>query len=214
MVCSLVLFLIFDDRLAGDEEEPEAATSAEPVPVEPGAGTGDGAGPPEAADPSAEGDGGPTEAELERRAARGARRAYRRYIAAIDAGDGATLCRAVAGDLATELRPAIKQGSCADRVGGSIGYEDPRGFPVWEGTTLTGVDRVALGPEARQARITASIVTDFRDRAEPSIESDIAYLAKQGGSWILLKPTGALYRAIGKPEPPPSVIAPPSGFEL
>jgi hypothetical protein len=214
LVCSLILFLIFDDRLEGDEGAAEPANGEEPVPVEPDGGIGDGAGPPQGPGPSDEAEGRPTEAEQERRAARGARRAYRRYIAAIDAGDGAALCAAVAGDLAAKLRPAVKRGSCADRIGGSVGYEDPRGFPVWEGTSLTGVDRVTLGPEARQARITASIVTLFRDRTEPSIESDIAYLANQGGRWILLKPTGALYRAVGKPEPPPSVIAPAPCFEL
>lgn len=214
LVVSLILFLIFDDRLDGDDEGAQPTSGAAPIPVEPDEGIGDEARPPGGEEPSGEEDSEPTEAELERRAEREAKRAYRRYITAIDGADGAALCAAVAGDLSRELGPVVKRGSCADRIGGSIGYEDPRGFPVWEGTSLTAVDRVALGPEARQARITASIVTRFRDRNQPSIESDIAYLAKRRGDWILLKPTGALYRAVGKPEPPPSVIAPPPGFEL
>ena len=52
------------------------------------------------------------------------------------------------------------------------------------------------------------IVTDFEGR-EPSVESDVAYLERVGGEWRLAQPTGALYRAIGNPEPPPTVIAPP-----
>ena len=52
-------------------------------------------------------------------------------------------------------------------------------------------------------------MTSFADRTEPSVESDIAYLERVAGKWRLAKPTGALYRAIGQPEIPPSVISPP-----
>ena len=52
-------------------------------------------------------------------------------------------------------------------------------------------------------------MTDFADRSEPSIESDIAYLELTGGAWRLAKPSAAIYRAIGRAELPPTVIAPP-----
>ena len=55
------------------------------------------------------------------------------------------------------------------------------------------------------------ITTSFADRDEPSVESDIAYLERAGGEWRLAKPPGALYRAVGNAELPPSVIVPPQG---
>jgi predicted lipid-binding transport protein (Tim44 family) len=135
--------------------------------------------------------------------------AYEDYIAAINARDGERLCELLPPDALGELRPAVTSGGCAHRIGASIGYRDPRGFPVWEKTTLSGIEQTTIGRDLASARLTAAIVTSFADRTEPSVESDVAYLERVAGGWRLAKPTAALYRAIGQPEIPPSVISPP-----
>lgn len=138
-----------------------------------------------------------------------AQAAYRAYIDAINARDGATLCRLLPAAAIGELQAPVERGSCAATLTASIGYRDPRGFPVWRRTHLNAIDRTAVAADLESARITAAITTDFADRDEPSVESDIAYLERVGGRWRLAQPTGAIYRAIGNAEPPPSVIAPP-----
>jgi len=142
-------------------------------------------------------------------AAEAAEAAYIAYVDAINARDGEALCALLPANAERELRPPVEGGSCAARLGGSIGYADPRGYPVWERTIFNGVESVSVGADTSTARITAAILTEFEDRGEPSVESDIAYLESRGGEWRLAKPTGALYRAIGRPELPPTVIAPP-----
>ena len=136
--------------------------------------------------------------------------AYSAYIDAIEAKDGGALCALLPPGVERELKPQVERGDCASTLEASIGYADPRGFPVWTGTTLNEVVRVSIGDDPSTARLTAMIVTDFEGR-EPSVESDIAYLERVGGRWRLAQPTGALYRAIGNPELPPEVIAPPPG---
>lgn len=142
-------------------------------------------------------------------AAAAAEAAYIAYVDAINARDGEALCALLPANAERELRPPVEGDSCAARLGGSIGYADPRGYPVWERTIFNGVESVSVGADTSTARITAAILTEFEDRGEPSVESDIAYLESRGGEWRLAKPTGALYRAIGRPELPPTVIAPP-----
>jgi hypothetical protein len=143
------------------------------------------------------------------RAAAEAERAYRDYLDAINARDGAALCALLPPGAVGELRPPLGEGGCAERLGRSIGYRDPRGYPVWSATVLDAIESSSIGADPSTARLTAAITTEFADRTEPSIESDIVYLERAGGEWRLAKPSGALYRAIGRPEPPPSVIAPP-----
>ena len=144
-----------------------------------------------------------------RAALRAAVGAYEDYIGAINARDGGRLCDLLPPGAERALKPAGGGASCAARIGSSIGYEDPRGFPVWKRTTLSAFDSTAIGRDLDSARLTASIVTSFADRTEPSVESDIAYLERVTGEWRLAKPTGALYRAIGQPEIPISTITPP-----
>ena len=105
----------------------------------------------------------------------------------------------------------MQRASCAATMHDSIGYRDPRGFPVWERTQLNAVEGTQVSNDLDSARITAAIVTQFADRNEPSVESDIAYLERAGGEWRLVKLSGALYRAVGNAELPPSVIVPPQG---
>ena len=61
-------------------------------------------------------------------------------------------------------------------------------------------------------QLTASILTRFADRDEPSVESDVAYLVPGPDGYRLAKASGALWRAVGKPDVPPQVIAQPPGF--
>lgn len=144
-------------------------------------------------------------------AGRGAQVAYSDYIDAINARDGAALCDLIPAAAIDELQAPVERGTCAATLTASIGYRDPRGFPVWRRTHLSAIDRTEVSADLGSARITAAIVTEFADRDEPSVESDIAYLERAGGGWRLAKPSSALYRALGNAEPPPSVIAPPQG---
>ena len=89
----------------------------------------------------------------------------------------------------------------------SIGYRDPRGFPVFAGARVARVAGVTIdGP---QARVVATTVTRFADNREPSVEDDLIYLDRAGGRWLIAKPSATLYRAIGVGNIPPQVLAPP-----
>ena len=63
--------------------------------------------------------------------------------------------------------------------------------------------------DGTDARVVATIVTDFAGNREPSIEDDVIYLRQRGGRWLIAKPSAALYRAIGVGDIPPTVLAPP-----
>jgi hypothetical protein len=142
-------------------------------------------------------------------ASRAAIRTYRDYLAAINRRDGGRLCELLAPGSLRELDPPRGRGGCAATIRSSIGYEDPRGYPVWAETVLSGIESVAVDPSLDQARVTAAVVTRFADRTQPSVESDIAYLERRADGWRLAKPSGVLYRAVGKPEFPPEVLSPP-----
>ena len=146
---------------------------------------------------------------IRERIAREAERAYRAYVEAINARDGEALCDLLAPGFLGELKPAVRREDCAATMAASIGYEDPRRYPVWERTVLTGFEQIAAEAGSGRARVTASVITRFADRTEPSVESDIAYLGPIAGEMRLLKASGALWRAVGKPDYPPRVISPP-----
>jgi poly-gamma-glutamate synthesis protein (capsule biosynthesis protein) len=145
-----------------------------------------------------------------RRAAAAAEDAYARYVTAINERDGAALCALLPPDAIDDLKPPVERDGCAATLRASIGYADPRGYPVWKSTALTGFEGSSVSRDLASARLTASIITEFADRSEPSIESDIAYLERSGSGWRLAKPSSAIYRAIGRPEPPPIAITPPA----
>jgi hypothetical protein len=146
----------------------------------------------------------------ERRASAAAEAAYASYITAIGERDGATLCALLPADALDDLRPPVERDGCAATLEASIGYADPRGYPVWRSTALTGFEASTVSRDLASARLTAGIITEFADRDEPSIESDIAYLERTADGWRLAKPSSAIYRAIGRPEPPPEAITPPA----
>jgi hypothetical protein len=180
--------------LSGDRDETSPA---------PGAETG---GPPATATegparPQPEGgdEQGSSDAEHE------AIQAVRRYVDAIDERDGEELCELVRG--AAELELPEQRGSCAASVRASIGYADPRGFPVFESAKLRG--RPEIEVDGTEARATATVITEFADRSELSVEDDVAYLERHGQRWLIAKPSSTLYRAIGVPDVPPEVLEEP-----
>jgi hypothetical protein len=141
--------------------------------------------------------------ELERDAARTAEQ----YVEALDARDGAAVCDLFALGTLDEVELPEQRGDCAASLDASIGYRDPRGLPVWEGATVPNL-RVSEIDDT-SATVVATVVTDFSDRDEPSIEDDLIYLTRAGDRWLIAKPSATLYRAVGIADVPPSVLAPP-----
>jgi putative lumazine-binding protein len=135
-------------------------------------------------------------------------RAVRGYVAALDAGSGRRVCAIFEPGALDALRLPKRAGSCAGSVAASIGYRDPRGYPVWRRTRIERVRSIAL--RGRTARATVTMRTTFADRRQPSIEDDVIYLARHGGGWRVVKPSATFYRAIGAASPPLSSLAPPT----
>ena len=169
---------------------------------------------PSAGSPTATAPEGPAQSEGERgaepglsQAQREAVQAMRRYVAAIDERDGEELCELVPS--AAELELPEQHGGCAASVRASIGYADPRGFPVFESAKLSG--RPEIEVDGAEARATATVITEFADRSEPSVEDDVVYLERHGQRWLIAKPSSTLYRAIGVPDVPPEVLQEPQG---
>lgn len=129
------------------------------------------------------------------------------YIAALDAHDAAALC--------TMFEPGVlrlgelprSRGGCVRALRASIGFRRPGGVPHWKNTRITELKEVSVGE--RRARVTATVTHTFADRNYTSIEDDVIYLDMVGGRWLLAKPSGTLYRAVGYPEPPLRALTPP-----
>jgi hypothetical protein len=159
--------------------------------------------PPAGGSDSDKGSGAPASPDEERRTVR----AVRAYVAAIDDRDGAAVCAALAPGAIRNLPLPREGGGCARSLQRSIGYRDPRGYPVFGSARIDSIEDVAIA--AGEARVTATIVTEFADRDEPSIEDDLVYLAEVDGEWRVARPSAVLYRAVGKPEVPLEAVAPP-----
>jgi hypothetical protein len=189
--------------LTGDDEGGETPTGAvEPPGAEEDEAPSPAPGEKQLGEEEGAGDAAPSaQARRERRV----ERVVRRYVAAVDARDGVVLCGVVDG--IEDLSLPVRRSSCAESVSESIGYRDPRGFPVFESVVVSGGADVEAGP--REARATVTVVTEFADRDEPSIEDDVIYLVRRGGGWMVAKPSSTLYRAIGAPDAPPDVLEPP-----
>jgi hypothetical protein len=188
---------------------PQPANTERPAPTPQPEASNSSAKPSDGRKPGLGHGGDASQAEKERAAA-AAEDAYSTYVQAINARDGEALCGLLPPDAVQVLKPPVERGSCSGGLSASIGYRDPRGYPVWKRTTLTGFEGSSVTRDLASARLTAGIVTDFADRSEPSVESDIAYMELIDGRWRLAKPSSAIYRAIGRPEPPPDVISPPA----
>jgi hypothetical protein len=195
-----------------DESPAPASTTTIPVPATPSTSTTaaeTSTTSPPAAEPS-----GPAETATEdprvTARERAAERTVREYVAALDSGDGVAVCILLApGALASLELPEPRPG-CADSLSASIGYRDPRGLPVWDGARVTRVRVVDLSATGDEAKVIATVVTQFADRPEVSVEDDIVYLVRGGGRWLVAKPSSTLYRAVGIADVPPSVLSPPN----
>ena len=134
-------------------------------------------------------------------------RVIRAYVGALDARDGARACELFVPGALSQVHLPRDRGTCARSLSASIGYRDPRGFPVFQSSRVARIPAVAI--EGSTARVTATTVTRFADNREPSVEDDVIYLSKHGDTWLIAKPSAALYRAIGVGNIPPQVLAPP-----
>jgi hypothetical protein len=134
-------------------------------------------------------------------------RVVRAYVNALNARDGRRACSLFAPGVLSDVDLPRDSGGCAESLTDSIGYRDPRGFPVYSGSRVARIPAVEI--DGSSARVTATTVTRFAGSREPSVEDDLVYLTERGGRWVLAKPSANLYRAIGAGNIPPSVLAPP-----
>ena len=130
----------------------------------------------------------------------------RRYVDALDDRDGARACRAFEPGALDGVRLPRKRGGCAPSLAASIGYSDPRGYPVWESAEVAAIASLEVDGDA--ATVIPTVFTRFADRDEPSVEDDPIYLRRGDRGWLVAKPSLTFYRAIGQ-EPPPQALAPP-----
>ncbi|MEK6326529.1 MAG: hypothetical protein AABM66_03250 [Actinomycetota bacterium] len=134
-------------------------------------------------------------------------RVVRAYVVALNARAGGRACGLfVPGALAGVEFPRDR-GTCAASLSASIGYRDPRGFPVYDRSRIGRIPSVAI--DGSDARVVATTVTHFTGHREPSVEDDLIYLRNEHGGWLIVKPSATLYRAIGVGDIPPQVLAPP-----
>jgi hypothetical protein len=134
-------------------------------------------------------------------------RVVRAYVAALDDRDGARACSLFVPGAPARVDLPRDRGGCGESLTASIGYRDPRGFPVYSGSRVARIPSVEIDDSS--ARVTATTVTDFAGSREPSVEDDLVDLSDVGGRWLIAKPSASLYRAVGVGDIPPSVLAPP-----
>ena len=135
------------------------------------------------------------------------KRTVKAYIAALDADDGAALCRLFAPGALRGVRLPVHRGTCAATLEASVGHRGPPGAPRWLGTKLVDADTVVI-VRGGDGRFTGTVVHKQAGR-EPSIEDDVVYLRKRDGRWLLVKPSLSFYRAIGEQNVPVTVLSPP-----
>jgi hypothetical protein len=203
-----------DSTVAATTTTSDFTTSQTLETTEGGGADNDGEKPGEGTAPTDE-EGPSAKVIAQRRALADAEDAYRRYIDALNAKDGTQLCALLNPAFQNELELPVPRGSCAERLSASLGYADPSGAPVWKATELSGIESSIVGKGLR-VQLSGGIRTEFADRGEPSIESDIVFLEPVGKgenqTYRLMKAPGSLWRAVGEPDIPPSVITPPPGF--
>ncbi|HSI80193.1 MAG TPA: hypothetical protein VK919_06025 [Solirubrobacterales bacterium] len=138
---------------------------------------------------------------------REAARTVRAYVNRLSARDGAAVCALLAPGAIDAVELPEDRGGCARSLSASIGYRDARGLPVWDSARVRGLLTVAL--DGDRASVTATTVTRFADRDEPSIEDDVVHLVRDDDRWKIAKASSTLYRAVGIADVPPRVLAPP-----
>lgn len=133
--------------------------------------------------------------------------AVRGYVGAFNRDDGERVCASYVPGALDSVKFPEKRTGCAATVSASIGYADPRGFPVFKSSRVARILKAEVSGSS--ARVTATTVTQFAGGREPSIEDDVLYVTRRGDRWLLVKPDLQLYRAIGVGDIPPSALAPP-----
>ena len=134
-------------------------------------------------------------------------RTVKAYITALDADDGAALCRLFAPGALRGVKLPVHRGSCAATLAASVGHRPPHGAPRWLGTKLLDADKVVV-VRGGDGRLTGTVVHK-QAGSEPSIEDDVVFLRKEDGRWLLAKPSLTFYRAIGEENVPVTVLSPP-----
>jgi hypothetical protein len=200
----VALGLVLTAAGCGEKSEPDPAT---PPPATAPQAAGGPSDEPDAAGQDKPKPDGPDPAAVAAARRRAAERTVRRYIEALDARDGGAVCSLLVRGALAGVELPRERGSCAASLNASIGYRDPRGLPQFESVKLA--DLPSTEAARNSARVTATLVTTFADRQEPSIEDDIIYLARNDGRLEVAKASSALYRAIGTADIPPQVISPP-----
>jgi hypothetical protein len=132
------------------------------------------------------------------------------YIRALDRHDAGRVCALLMPGALDLTQLPKRRGGCRPSLEASIGTRPPGGAPAWRKTTLVEVKPEDLG-EGR-TRVSATVTHRFSDRKYVSVEDDVVYLGRVSGRWLLAKPSGTLYRAVGYPEPPLDAFAPPPGW--
>jgi hypothetical protein len=133
-----------------------------------------------------------------------------KYIAALDHHDAAGVCaRFEPGALALSDQPR-RPGGCRSSLQASIGVRPADGGPSWRRTEIVELKPEDLGDG--RARVTATVTHHFSDRKYVSVEDDVIYLQRVGGSWLLAKPSATFYRAVGYAQPPLRAFTPPPGW--
>ncbi len=196
----------------GDDEAGKEAAGTEPRDGGQDAAAGQDSGDPSlpADDEAASPEAGPEPTSASPEAGileREAERAVRAYVGALVERDGQRVCGLFAPGALDDLELPVDRADCADSLDASIGYRDPRGYPQWERAEIEAIRSVDVSDD--QARVTATIVSEFADRDEPSVEDDVIYLRRSGDQWLVAAPSAILYRAVGAPDVPPQVLAPP-----
>jgi hypothetical protein len=132
------------------------------------------------------------------------------YIAALDRHRAARVCSLLEpGALDVGDLPE-RRGGCRPSLQASIGTHPRGGGPAWRRTSLVEVKVERLTDD--RARLSATVTHHFSDRKYVSVEDDVIYVERAGGRWLLAKPSGTLYRAVGYPEPPLRALEPPAGW--
>lgn len=183
-----------------------------PGAVEPPDTTGEEAAGPAAteASPEAQAEGPQSTGELSDEERGAAVATVSDYIRALDRHDAPRACALLLpGALDLDQLPK-RRGGCAPSLRASIGTRPRGGAPAWRKTTLVEVKTEDLG--GGRARASATVTHHFSDRKYVSVEDDVIYLQRIGGRWLLAKPSGTLYRAVGYPEPPLDALTPPPGW--
>ena len=119
---------------------------------------------------------------------------YKRYLAALNSGDGATVCQLLVPAGTEKLRPPAKRESCAEAVSDSIGHPGPGGLR-WRSAKLTG--RPEVDRSKRTATLFVNVASTYTD-GPTDAESGAVKLQRSGSDWLLTEPDAVLYHAIGQ----------------